>query len=89
MHHSIPSCLILDVYLPDFNGLELQKRVADQPELGEDVTQVTAAACTELLYTRHAVTAIEGAPDVRGSYGLKKLGYPVAESNFALELKSG
>jgi len=29
----VPSCMILDVYLPDFNGLELQKRVADRPEL--------------------------------------------------------
>ena len=29
----VPSCMILDVYLPDFSGLELQKRVADRPEL--------------------------------------------------------
>jgi FixJ family two-component response regulator len=26
---SVPSCLILDIHLPDLNGLELQKRLAD------------------------------------------------------------
>src|SRR5215475_8204778 len=26
---AMPSCLVLDVSLPDLNGLELQKRVAD------------------------------------------------------------
>ena len=25
----VPSCLILDVNLPDLNGLDLQKRIAD------------------------------------------------------------
>ncbi len=30
----VPSCLILDVALPDFNGLDLQKRVAvDRPDM--------------------------------------------------------
>jgi FixJ family two-component response regulator len=30
----VPSCLILDVTLPDFNGLDLQKRVAaDRPDM--------------------------------------------------------
>jgi FixJ family two-component response regulator len=29
----VPSCMILDVYLPDFSGLDLQKRVADRLEL--------------------------------------------------------
>jgi len=29
----VPSCLILDVYLPDSNGLELQKLLADRLEL--------------------------------------------------------
>lgn len=28
-----PSCLILDVYLPDLNGLDLQKRVADRNDM--------------------------------------------------------
>jgi FixJ family two-component response regulator len=28
-----PSCLILDVNLPDLNGLELQEHLADRPEL--------------------------------------------------------
>jgi len=31
---SVPSCLVLDVALPDFSGLDLQKRVAvDHPEM--------------------------------------------------------
>lgn len=29
----LPSCLVLDVGLPDLNGLELQKRVAGRPDL--------------------------------------------------------
>ena len=29
----VPSCLVLDVGLPDLNGLELQKRVAGRPDL--------------------------------------------------------
>jgi FixJ family two-component response regulator len=29
----VPSCLVLDVGLPDLNGLELQKRIADQATL--------------------------------------------------------
>ena len=30
----VPSCLVLDVRLPDFNGLELQKRIAaDRPDM--------------------------------------------------------
>ena len=29
----VPSCLVLDVSLPDLNGLELQKRIADRPDL--------------------------------------------------------
>lgn len=29
----VPSCMILDVYLPGLNGLDLQKLVADRPEL--------------------------------------------------------
>jgi FixJ family two-component response regulator len=29
----VPSCLVLDVSLPDLNGLELQKRIADRPQL--------------------------------------------------------
>src|SRR5262245_13035638 len=29
----VPSCLVLDVGLPDLNGLELQKRIAGRPEL--------------------------------------------------------
>src|SRR5262249_44503336 len=28
-----PGCLVLDVGLPDLNGLELQKRIADRPDL--------------------------------------------------------
>jgi len=28
-----PSCLILDIALPDLNGLELQKRIADRPDM--------------------------------------------------------
>ena len=30
---SVPSCLVLDVSLPDLNGLELQKRISDRPAL--------------------------------------------------------
>ena len=30
----VPSCLVLDVFLPDFSGLDLQKRVAvDRPDM--------------------------------------------------------
>ena len=29
----IPSCLILDISLPGLNGLELQKRIADRPDM--------------------------------------------------------
>jgi FixJ family two-component response regulator len=29
----VPSCLVLDVGLPDLNGLELQERIADRPHL--------------------------------------------------------
>lgn len=29
----VPSCLVLDVYLPDLNGLDLQKVVADRTEM--------------------------------------------------------
>jgi FixJ family two-component response regulator len=29
----VPSCLVLDVSLPNLNGLELQKRLADRPHL--------------------------------------------------------
>jgi FixJ family two-component response regulator len=29
----VPSCLVLDMSLPDLNGLELQKRIADRPDL--------------------------------------------------------
>jgi FixJ family two-component response regulator len=33
-HHSIPSCLILDLSLPHLNGLELQRRLAtDRPDI--------------------------------------------------------
>jgi FixJ family two-component response regulator len=28
-----PSCLVLDMSMPDLNGLELQKRVADRPDM--------------------------------------------------------
>src|SRR5215813_2759986 len=30
---ALPSCLVLDVGLPDLNGLELQKRIAGRPDL--------------------------------------------------------
>jgi len=30
---SVPSCLVLDVGLPDLNGLELQRRMSSRPEL--------------------------------------------------------
>lgn len=30
---AVPSCLVLDVGLPDLNGLELQKRIAGRPDL--------------------------------------------------------
>ena len=30
---AVPGCLVLDVSLPDLNGLELQKRIADRPAL--------------------------------------------------------
>jgi FixJ family two-component response regulator len=30
---SVPCCLVLDVSLPDLNGLELQQRLDDRPEL--------------------------------------------------------
>jgi FixJ family two-component response regulator len=30
---SVPSCLVLDVSLPDLNGLDLQKRVADRSDM--------------------------------------------------------
>jgi FixJ family two-component response regulator len=29
----VPSCLVLDVYLPDLNGLDLQKRLADRSDM--------------------------------------------------------
>jgi FixJ family two-component response regulator len=29
----VPSCLVLDVRLPDLDGLELQKRISDRPHL--------------------------------------------------------
>lgn len=29
----VPSCLVLDVSLPDLNGLELQRQLAEQPDL--------------------------------------------------------
>ena len=29
----VPSCLVLDVGLPDANGLEMQQRLADRPEI--------------------------------------------------------
>jgi FixJ family two-component response regulator len=29
----VPSCLVLDVRLPELNGLELQQRIADRPDL--------------------------------------------------------
>src|SRR5262245_22794014 len=29
----VPSCLVLDVGLPDLNGLELQKRIGGRPDL--------------------------------------------------------
>lgn len=29
----VPSCLVLDVSLPDLNGLELQKRIANRSDL--------------------------------------------------------
>src|SRR5262249_256096 len=29
----VPACVVLDVGLPDLNGLELQKRIADRPDL--------------------------------------------------------
>jgi FixJ family two-component response regulator len=29
----VPGCLVLDVGLPDLNGLELQERIADRPDL--------------------------------------------------------
>lgn len=29
----VPGCLVLDVSLPDLNGLELQKHIADRPDL--------------------------------------------------------
>ena len=29
----VPSCLVLDVSLPDFNGLDLQKRLADRSDM--------------------------------------------------------
>ena len=30
---SVPSCLVLDVGLPDVNGLDMQQRLADRPEM--------------------------------------------------------
>jgi FixJ family two-component response regulator len=30
----VPSCLVLDVELPDINGLDLQRQIAHSPELG-------------------------------------------------------
>jgi FixJ family two-component response regulator len=30
---SVPSCLVLDMGLPDVNGLDLQQRLADRPEM--------------------------------------------------------
>src|SRR5580692_7389823 len=30
---AVPSCLVLDVGLPDLDGLELQRRMASRPEL--------------------------------------------------------
>jgi FixJ family two-component response regulator len=30
---TVPSCLVLDVTLPELNGLELQKRLADRPDM--------------------------------------------------------
>lgn len=32
-HTMTPACLVLDVSLPDLDGLEVQKRIADRPEL--------------------------------------------------------
>jgi FixJ family two-component response regulator len=58
---TVPSCLVLDVFLPDLNGLELQKRVAverpntpiifitDQPDVYTSVQAMKAGAVEFLV----------------------------------------
>lgn len=58
---AVPSCLVLNVYLPDLNGLELQKRVsverqstpiifiADQPDVYTSVQAMKAGAVEFLV----------------------------------------
>jgi FixJ family two-component response regulator len=50
----VPSCLVLDVFLPDFSGLDLQKRVAaDRP----DTPVIFITGCGDVATTVQAMKA--------------------------------
>jgi len=50
----VPSCLVLDVFLPDFSGLDLQKRVAaDRP----DIPVIFITGCGDVSLSVQAMKA--------------------------------
>lgn len=51
MDSTRPDLLLLDMYLPDFNGIELVRRVASTGEAGADFLLVTAARDIESVRT--------------------------------------
>jgi FixJ family two-component response regulator len=78
-----PSCLILDVTLPDLNGLDLQKRVADR--IAMPIIFITA--CSDVATTVRALKA--GAVDfltkpIRNELLLGAIRHCIERSNAAL-----